>query len=407
MARDDFTADEEKIGRMLSGAHGALQPTGASDLLGELLDSVRAALGVDIAFVLLLDPPSGQLIVTAGKGAGVDILQGLGVPLGRGVAGRVAFTRRPMLIENVVRGDVVHSRLYELGIRSLLGVPLAIGESVMGVLDVGTFTSRRYTGGEVEFLEDSADRAALALQALMARSEHQAAKDLQRSLLPETLPALPGVELAARYSAGTADVGGDWYDAFTLPSGELCLVIGDVAGHGLHAATVMGRMRSALRAYALQSADPADVLTRLNVMVEHFEPEATATVLYGVWDLSLDHVTMSSAGHWPPVLASPGRSPTLLDIDPDPLIGWDGATTRKSATVPIPPDSLLGLFTDGLVERRDQSIDAGLAQLCQSVFLGHPDAVCAAVMASFLRREPLEDDAALFMVRRNARVPLG
>jgi phosphoserine phosphatase RsbU/P len=136
--------------------------------------------------------------------------------------------------ENVVRGDLVHPLLMRLGVRSMLGVPFANGEVLMGVLHIGTFTPRRYTDHEVEFLQQSADRSAVALQTLIARSEHQAAGELQRSLLPSTLPVYAGAELAARYRAGTADLGGDWYDAFIRPSGELCLVMGDVAGHGLH-----------------------------------------------------------------------------------------------------------------------------------------------------------------------------
>jgi phosphoserine phosphatase RsbU/P len=161
-------------------------------------------------------------------------------------------------------------------------------------------------------------------------------------------------------------------------------------------------MRGALRAYALQTRDLADVLTQLNLMVQGFESEATATVLYAVWHPSLERVTLSSAGHYPPVLVSPGRPPDFLDIAPDPLIGWGGAASRQSTTAPIPPDGLFGLFTDGLVERRGEPIDAGLAKLRQTIFLGHPDTVCAAVMASLLRHEATEDDVALLMVCRTA-----
>lgn len=287
--------------------YAAIEPSNVAALLGDLLDSIRETMAVDQAVVMLLNPPSGKLVVTGVRGVGAKVLPGTAVPLGRGFAGRAATTRRPTVIENAVRGDVVHPLLSDLGIRSLLGVPIVSDGVLIGVLHIGALKPRSYTDRDVAFLQRSAERAAESLWDWITRSQRKAAQEIQRSLLPASLPSFHGVDLAARYSAGTAEVGGDWYDAFTLPTGELCLAIGDVAGHSLHAATVMGRLRSALRAYALRSPDPAEVLTMLNDMVEHFEPETTATVLYAVWERSLDRMTISSAGHWPPVLAFPGR----------------------------------------------------------------------------------------------------
>src|ERR1700724_3172897 len=113
--------------------------------------------------------------------------------------------------------------------------------------------------------------------------------------------------MAGRYVPGSGVVGGDWYDAFTLPSGELCVVMGDVAGSGLPAAVIMGRMRSALRAYALETSDPAEVLGRLDRKMQHFEPDALATVLYAVIDPALGRMRICPAGHFPPLIALPGR----------------------------------------------------------------------------------------------------
>src|SRR5204863_5015805 len=115
-----------------------------------------------------------------------------------------------------------------------------------------------------------------------------AAAALQRSLLPSPLPATAGAQMAVRYVPGEGTVGGDWYDVFTLPSGQLGVVIGDMTGSGLPAAVIMGRMRSALRAYALDTCDPAEVLARLVRKMQHFEPGAVATVAYVVFDPSLD-----------------------------------------------------------------------------------------------------------------------
>src|SRR5262249_34060945 len=176
------------------------------------------------------------------------------------------------------------------------------------------------------------------------------------------LPAVAGADMAARFIPGHGAVGGDWYDAFTLPSGELCMVVGDVAGSGLPAAVVMGRMRSALRAYALETCDPAEVLARLDRKVQHFEPGALATVLYAVFDQALDRVHVSSAGHLPPALAAPGQPADLADIKSDLMIGVDPGVRRRVTTVKVMPGGSLCLYTDGLVERREYPLDDGLAR---------------------------------------------
>lgn len=405
MAAGGFSTAESRRTDLRSSTEPPSTYGSVADFLDELLDRAREALSADIAIVLLVDPTGRYLEATAAIGIKDEVLQGVRVPLGRGFAGRIAISRKPLIIENLVRGDVVNPLLIQRGVRSLLGVPLVADDMLLGVLSVGTLGHRDFTEADTGFLEASADRAAVALQTLLSRSEREAARELQRSLLPPGLPAIPGLDLASRYRPGRADVGGDWYDMFILPSGELCLAMGDVAGHGLGAATVMGRMRSALRAYALESPDPATVLRRLDHMVQQFEPATTATVLYAVCQPSLGWLQISSAGHWPPVLAAPGRAAQLLDISTDTLIGFDDTTPRHSTTVKIPTDALLCLYTDGLIERRDRTLDAGLERLCQSVFVGDADEVCTAVMTSMIGQEPTEDDVALLVLRRgpNAR----
>jgi serine phosphatase RsbU (regulator of sigma subunit) len=231
-------------------------------------------------------------------------------------------------------------------------------------------------------------------------TERAAAGALQRSLVPAALPAIPGLDLAARYSPGAATVGGDWYDVFTLPTGELGVVMGDVAGHGLSAAVVMGRMRSSLRAYALESNDPAEVLDKLDRKMQHFEPGAIATVLYAVCHPKLEWARIASAGHWPPVLAVPDGPAAAVELPPGVLIGVDTDPRRTSTTVEIPPESLLCFYTDGLIERRDSSIDRNLRRLCESIKPGPAEAVCAAVMAALVGHDVVSDDVALLTVRR-------
>jgi serine phosphatase RsbU (regulator of sigma subunit) len=270
------------------------------------------------------------------------------------------------------------------------------------VLHVGTLTPRFFTSQEVDLLQLAADRAALAVQALNAQLDRAAASALQRSLLPSALPAVPGAQLAARYVPGTGNVGGDWYDVFVLPAtGELCAVIGDVAGSGLRAAAIMGRIRSALRAYALETSDPADILARLQGKLQYFEPDAMVTVLCAVFTPELDKVAMSSAGHLPPVLARPGHRATPVWLPNDLLIGVPDGRTRHVTTVDMPRGSVLCLYTDGLIESRDHPIDFGIGRLTEAVTPSDPEIGCAKVMTAMSTVSPHSDDVALLMIRRD------
>lgn len=296
---------------------------------------------------------------------------------------------------------MINPLLVQRGLRSLLGVPLVAEGHLLGVLHVGMFHVRHFTDEETELLSLAADRAAQAAQSLRAATERTAALALQRSLVPEALPKIPGIDMAARYSPGAATVGGDWYDVFTLPSGEVGVVMGDVVGQGLNAAVVMGRMRSSLRSYALECGDPAEVLDKLDRKMQHFEPGTIATVLYAVCHPRLRWARIASAGHWPPVLAAPGRLAAEVDVPPGILIGVDSDPRRRSTTVEIPAEGVLCLYTDGLIERRDTPLDTNLRLLCESIVPGRPaEAVCAAVMAALISREVIPDDVALLTLRR-------
>lgn len=395
-----LSAVEAKLRQIQSITDTALSSMDDKDLLGELLDRVCESLQVDTAVVLLLDPSRQRLVATAARGIEEEVRQSAQVPVGRGFAGRVAAERRPVVIDNVRAENVVNPLLVQRGIRSLMGVPLIVGGDLLGVLHAGTLVNRRFTAEDVEFLRLAADRAALAAHSLRSAAENSAAKELQRSLVPSALPAVAGVEMAARYSPGMASVGGDWYDVFALPSGNFGVVMGDVAGHGLRAAVIMGRMRSALRAYALEFEDPAVVLDKLDRKMQHFERGAMATVVYAVCPPDLAWARIASAGHWPPVLATLEGTTALLSIPPGILIGVDEIPRRRSTTVEIPPGAVMCLYTDGLVERRDSMIDANLARLCDAIVPGPPDAVCASVMAALIGREVVRDDVALLALRR-------
>jgi sigma-B regulation protein RsbU (phosphoserine phosphatase) len=385
----------------------ALSRLDERSLLEALLERVKNILQADTAAVLLLDEPTGQLVATAASGIEEEVRQGVRIPLGAGFAGRVAASRAPVILHTVDHTTVRNPLLVDRGIRSLLGVPLLAGGKVIGVLHVGSLGGRRFGQQDAELLQLAADRAAFALRSMMAQDDALAAVALQRSLLPTGLPAVPGLDLAARYVTGSGAVGGDWYDVFVLPDERVGVVVGDVAGSGLAAAVIMGRMRSALRAYVLESDDPESALRLLDRKIQYFEPGAMATVLYGLYTPGTGEFRVSSAGHLPPVLAAPGELAAWLPVKPDPPIGVADNPRRRSATVFVPPGALLCCFTDGLVERRGQVIDEGIAILTATLgkLVADPggtnaEDACVEVMRALVGNAVTRDDTAVLMLGR-------
>ncbi|MGA5300209.1 PP2C family protein-serine/threonine phosphatase [Nucisporomicrobium flavum] len=397
---DEQAVMRERLRRMEAVTDVALSRLGVPAMLDALLDRARVLLGTDTAVILLLDPHARQLVATAAKGLEAEVRQGVRIPVGQGFAGRVAQSRRPVVVTDVTPANVINPILLETGVRSLLGVPIFAAGEVVGVLHVGTFTPRRFGADDIALLQLVADRAGVAGHIRSAKAEQQAALSLQRSLLPPQLPELPGLSMAARYLPGHEfGVGGDWYDVFPLPSGWTGLVIGDVSGHGLASAVVMGRIRSALRAYALVSDDPAEVLSLLDRKVHHFEAGSLTTALYTMISPDRSVVRLSSAGHLPPVLAVPGRDTVLMDAPVNAPLGVGHPPRRCTTEVALPPRSLLLGYTDGLVERRDRIIDVGLKALVSAVQADDPHTVCSLVMSE-VAQNPATDDIAVMAVRR-------
>jgi sigma-B regulation protein RsbU (phosphoserine phosphatase) len=391
---------EDRLRDIRSVTDAALSNLGAADLLTALLSRVREILDADTAAVLLLDNSGSQLIAAAASGLEEEVSQGVRIPVGQGFAGRIAAERRPVILDHVDHGNVLNPLLLEKGIRSLAGVPLLVHGAVLGVLHVGTVHNRVFTADDAALLQLAADRAAIAVQSLRSREDHAAAIALQRSLVPSALPTVRGVEVAARYVPGSGHVGGDWYDVFVLPSGEMGMVVGDVAGSGLGAAVIMGRIRSALRAYALEFPDPAEVLRKLDHKMQYFEEGAVmATVSYAVLDPDSGQLRISSAGHLPPVIVAPGQRGAVAQIAVDPPIGVADAPVRQVTTLTLAPGAVLCFFTDGLVERRDEPIDDGITRLCEAVTSGPPDGVSVSIMQALIGSQYPGDDIALLVLR--------
>jgi sigma-B regulation protein RsbU (phosphoserine phosphatase) len=374
---------------------------GVDDLLKQLLARVREVLEVDTAAVLLVDGRTSDLVASARVGIDDSAWRSARIPLGSGFAGRVASDGVPVVIDSVEHADLDDPAMRANGIRSLMGAPLVNGGHVMGVIHVGSLAAHRFDTEDVRLLETVAGQVALAVDARRSNVERAAAAALQRSLIPSQLPAVPGLEMAARYlPAHDGGVGGDWYDVFRLPDGRLGVVMGDVVGRGLNAAVVMGRLRSALRAYALEVVDPGEALDRLDRKIQHFEPGQMATVLYCVFDPTLATFEVGSAGHPPPVIAGPGEAPTLADAKTGLPLGVDPDPHRETSRFACPPGTLLALFTDGLVERPGEVLDRGFDRLRAALDSRSAERSCRSAVSALTPEGGWADDAALLVIRR-------
>jgi phosphoserine phosphatase RsbU/P len=392
----------DKLGRLQTITDAALSQLGIEDLLTELLTRTRDLMSVDTATVFLLNTSGTELIATAASGLEEEVRLAVRIPVGSGFAGRIAATGEPLVIDRVDSGTVASPVLIAAGVTTMLGVPLIRTGTMVGVLQVGSIASRVFTADDIELLQLVADRASAVVQDRAARLDRATALALQRSLLPDHPDPIPGLDLATRYVPGAAvGVGGDWYDLFVLPDGHIGITIGDVAGNGLRAAVVMGRIRSALRAYALETLDPADVLTRLDRKIRIFEPDAMATVLYAILDPDRGSLTISNAGHLRPILTRPGQPNTVMELPADVPVGaFDSPPARRQTGQPLAVGTGVFFYTDGLIERRDVPITDSMAHLRAVLNGANADTMCVSAMTTMLAGREAVDDIALLALRR-------
>jgi GAF domain-containing protein/anti-sigma regulatory factor (Ser/Thr protein kinase) len=371
------------------------------EVLQQLLVRVRTVLDADTAAVFEMNDEEQTLVARAAKGLEQDVERGVRVPLGGGFAGVVAERREPVRTSDASEFNIVSPLMREQGIRSLLGVPLVVEDRLLGVLHVGSREVREFTDDEVALLELAADRLAVALDhSRLYEREHAVAETLQRSLLPEELPDVPGAELAARYVPGAADVevGGDWYDVIPLPGGRVGLAMGDVVSRGVRAASVMGQLRNALRAYALDGQPPAVVLERLHSLLRTLERREMATLVYMVLDTHELTYSLASAGHPPPLVLGRDGAVDLIEEGRAPPLGAVADTTYAETSGTLETGSTLLLYTDGLVERRDMWIDEGLERLtveAAAAVGSTPDELCGRLLDALVPEGGGSDDVAL------------
>jgi GAF domain-containing protein len=303
--------------------------------------------------------------------------------------------------------DAEHLRIArELALHSAVTVPLIARGRTLGVITwVSAESQRRYTQADVEFAEDLARRAAVSIDNSELHSETLAvAVQLQHAVLPATLPAIDGAEVAACYSpSGRTEVGGDFYDVVALPDGRVAIFVGDVMGRGVQAAASMAQMRSAVRAYIAVDPSPEVVLTKLDRMLAHYGDDQFVTLVYLLVDAAHDSLLLANAGHPAPILLRADTSVEHLPAaDGGPLAISEGRPRRQHCLVFAPGDSLL-VFTDGLIERRTEDIDEGRARLSAAlVALAETDlGVGLRDIVAAVADETQNDDVAAVALRRH------
>lgn len=373
----------------------------------EILDQIVEMMAADSATLLLLDATKSGLDPFAAVGLGRTTRLAARVPVGQGFAGRIAATRKPLALHEVTVANMLNPVLRLHGVHSVLGVPLLDGDELIGVLHVGYKIPRDFTSDDESRLIQLGRQVASIVRARFKDAQHSAAIVLQRSLLPALPAEIEGLDAAVRYLPAEGDLGGDWYDVFKLPDDRIAVVMGDVVGHGLNAAVVMGRLKSALRAYALEHDDPAVVLSMLDRKITHFESDALATVIFGVAAPPYREFLFSSAGHWPPVMATARGEALTVELPTDLLLGVDPSQPRTSTPITLGEGELLCLFTDGLVERRTDGstrpgvrAGAGLDRLTGSLDPSQDAEMnCRRIVAELVTQDVIEDDVALLVLR--------
>ncbi|MFI9753516.1 SpoIIE family protein phosphatase [Streptomyces collinus] len=302
-------------------------------------------------------------------------------------------------------------RVLDLGFHSLITVPLQARGVVLGMASFWRSAGAPFGREDLAFAEELAARAAVAVDnARRFTREHTLAESLQRSLLPGSLPDHSAVEVAHRYLPALEGVGGDWFDVIPLPGARVALVVGDVVGHGLHAAATMGRLRTAVHNFSALDLPPDELLGHLDELVARMDSDengerdhesvAGATCLYAVYDPASGMCCLSRSGHPEPALVHPDGTVEYLRVPGSPPLGLGGAEPFETAEVSLSEGSRLVFYTDGLVEDRERGIDIGLEALRHALAGARrsPEETCQDVLDALLPARS-SDDIALLVAR--------
>ena len=406
-ARAEAEAVATTIGKLQQVTEAALEHLELRDLLDVLVVRLSEVFGADIVRILLQDNQDEQLY-SVGAAAGLDDAEpGTPVEIPDALS-QVVMASRPVTLQELPAAGGLDPMMAAAGVGSLMASPLVVKGRLAGVVEVAMRSPRPFTLEEESLLILMADRAGLAIEHARAyQREVSNVEMLQRSLLPERLPEVEGIQIAARYMPGGADVGGDWYDAIPLDGGRVGVAMGDVVGHGIGAASLMGQLRHATRAYALEGHSPAGVLDRLDRLVRSLDGGQMATLLYLVVEPDHGTIHFASAGHVPPLAIGPDGEAHYLASAPNPPLGVFETDGHVELSVELAPGSTVILYTDGLVEERGVSIDQGLdaLRLAASQDTCHPDELCDRLVDAMLAIHPANDDIAVLALRALPTAP--
>lgn len=402
-ARADAMAATKRVRDLQWITDAALPHVGLQELLDQLLNRIVSVFGADQGAILLRGDEGSRLEVRASRGVSPDLGRDFYRSIADRLAGRLALSRRPVTLERNETSGALESLLASADMQSVLGLPLILDRQLLGVLYVGTRTRRPFSEDDAALLQLVGDRVALAVdRARLFEQERHIAETLQRSLLPEQLPQIPGMDVAVRYLPAGAgmEVGGDWFDMFELGDRRVVLAMGDVVGRGVRAAALMGKLRTSLEAYAFDGRSPQEVVERLHALMERQHRAEMATLLYVAIEPDRESAELASAGHMPLLIRGANGEARFVGRDASPPLGALPFVRFEASRVDVESGCALLLFTDGLVEVRGTSIELRLEELRRTVEAGpsDPEALCDAVLAQMLGHEEPQDDVALLVL---------
>jgi serine phosphatase RsbU (regulator of sigma subunit) len=392
--------------------HQAVQRLAGSGEPGEVAriaaEEGAAALNAHAAWVGIVDEEHGQLVTVAAVGVPASAASPLRtVPLDAPFVGtevvRTGEARCFRDAEELERAFPAEDDHRAAGFEGCIVLPLSRVGRRLGVIAFHFDRPRDLTGEERDIAYALAETATQAFDRARLFDElRHTAETLQRSLLPFHLPEFPGYEIAVRYrpASDTLSVGGDWYDVVEAGQGQIGITVGDVGGKGLEAAAIMGRLRTAMRAYAIDHAAPAMVMRRLVAYHALTRADAFATVVYAAVDRRQRRLRVASVGHPAPLLVRQGRS-IPLPVHVDPPLGIDAPRRFRELAVPLQAEDLIVLLSDGVIERRAHALDAGLERVAETAITHAADPVDALAerLVRCVNDADADDDRALVVVR--------